>query len=154
MKFTPVTTLYQKMSGQFGKNDSEDAGPRPMLERAESIREARPARKTNGATYTVTFGSCNIGALQQPKTPPSPECYVCSYAHYRKFCPLLRCPCCKMWGHSRINCPSKPAQRTSSCPFLPSPGQLKRAEALLFTPRVHSVRVNISSEANESKEKT
>jgi len=103
-----------------------------VLARAECIRKGQLKHST--ATYTVTYGSCNIGALSQPKKTPMPECYVCSYAHYRKCCPLLRCPFCGQWGHNRINCPSAPNVKPPLQPIFRSPGHLKRAEALLFTP--------------------
>lgn len=117
---------------------SSDKNNRPvhahnMLQRAESIRQRpNPEQLNDYATYTVTFGSCNIGALSQPKKTPQPECYVCAYAHYRKSCPLLRCPSCGQWGHNRIDCPSTPNVKPPLQAIFSSPGHLKRAEALLF----------------------
>lgn len=116
-----------------------------MQQRAELIRSQSqflatpiPSRR---AEYTVTFGSQNIGAPQQPRQYPCPECYLCSYAHFRKTCPLLRCTYCLTWGHGISNCPRKPLRQVQQS--VPTERQLRRAEALLFSPNVPTAQINV-----------
>ena len=114
-------------------------------QRAQSIRA--PLARPGGASYSITWGVCGVGAISKTRgaiDDAFPECFVCSYAHLRRECPLLRCPICLEWGHNANSCTSKKERPLPLRRLAPSAIQLKRAEALLFTPNAHDVKANLS----------
>ena len=115
-------------------------------QRAQSM--ISPPIRPGGASYSITWGVCGgVGAISnicRGAENASPECFVCSYAHLRRECPLLRCPICLEWGHNASSCTEKKERPPPPRRLAPSPTQLKRAEALLFTPNSHNVIANLT----------
>ena len=126
--------------------DQESNSTHDLNQRAQCMRA--PAIRPGGATYSITWGVCGgVGAISKicrSTDDTSPECFVCSYAHLRRDCPLLRCPICLDWGHNASKCPSKTDRPPQPRRLAPSPIQLKRAEALLFNPNGHNVTANLT----------